>query len=554
MSEQRDKDLGARLEELDVLEHGPAYWSAVMAAAEPELERLRVTTADEPAVEWASDEDGGAAETASPRRPIAAFVERYPTFGGGFKWWATAAMAAAVALFLLLGGLPGGGPAGRVAGPQPATAAEAIGYALSALDRYPGIEGTITSQSVGADLAESWRRGLDFVATPDGSLRIESRRTEAGMAPRGVKQTLVYDAPARAMRVLSDWSEIQPLPSTDPDGGVYYPRWWLEKSGMAAAEPDRELPDGGFRLWRLRAYLRTMMSDPEARFIATEQDGRTVWVLSAEAVTADGSGDRSVPVAVPVTITIDAATRLPLALERAGVPGSVQGELTSFEIHPLSEAPAHDRFTLQRPDDPGTRIEDGSDGFSIGGDQGFRDLPFDDAAAVREATSGTAAFPQWLPRGFSLAAATSKDDGGGGVNYRPRPGAPTRFVKLTTVSLCFRRGYDQAFVSVRVDPRLHSSSTRGTGKDEVRIDTSDPFVTNIEPEVAALWVSHTDDVRLTGGWFAGATAHVVLEPETWPHLWVKKGPYVASVAGDLTKAQMVRIAESLGPWKAAGGE
>ena len=535
MNEQRDLDLGARLDELDVHEHGPDFWRSVMEAAEPELELL------------------SAAEAASPRRPLAAFVERHPTFGGGFKWWATAAVAAVVGVALLLAGLPGGEHATTVVGPAPATAAEAIGYALSALDRYPGIEGTVTSQSVGADAAESWSKEMDFVATPDGSLRIESRNVEAGMAPRGVNETLVYDAPARAVRILSDWSEIQPLPSTDPDGGMYYPRWWLEKSGMAAAEPDRELPDGGFPLWRVRAYLRTMMSDPEARFIATEQDGRTVWVLSAEAVSADGSGERPVPVALPVTITIDAATRLPLAYERAGVPGSHDGERLEFDIHPLNDAPARDRFTLQRPDDPGTRIEDGSDGSSIGGDQGFRDLPFDDAAAVRKATSGMAAFPQWAPRGFHLSSGTYRDDGTA-TSYRPRPGAPERGVMNKFVSLCFRRGYDQAFVSVRVDPRLHSSTIRGTGEDKVRTDTSDPFVKNMDPEVAALWASHTDDVRLTGGWFAGATAHVVLEPSIWPHLWVKKGPYIACIAGDLTKRQMVRMAESLESWNAPAGE
>jgi hypothetical protein len=536
MSEQRDKDLGARLDELDVKEHGPEYWSAVMAKAEPELERLR------------------AAETASSRRPLAAFVERYPTFGGGFKWWATAAVAVAVALFLLLGGLPGGDSGHSVLGPQPATAAEAIGYALTALDRYPGIEGAIVSETVGDYPAEWWsKKEIDFVADPDGSLRIESRLREASFAPRTVKETLVYDAPARTFRTLSDWSEIQPSPSVDPDGGRSYPRWWLERSGLAAAEPDRELPDGGFPLWRVRAYLRTMMSDPEARFSVTQVDGRVVWVLKAQSVSEDYSADRVEPVALPVTITIDAATRLPLSLRRAGVTGArgYPDEVTRFDLHPLSEAPARDRFTLQRPADPGTNINDGTNGYG-GGDQGFRDLPFGDAAAVRKATSGMAAFPQWLPRGFSLAAATSKHDGG--VTYRPRPGAPERFVMNTLVSLCFRRGYDQTFVSVHVDPRLHSSTIRGTGEDKVRTDTSDPFVKNVDPEMAALWASHTEDVRLTGGWFAGATAHIVLEPETWPHLWVKKGPYIACIAGDLTRRQMVRMAESLESWNAPAGE
>jgi hypothetical protein len=135
MTEQRDPYLGARLEELDVREHGTEYWSAVMAAAEPELERLRA--ADEAA--------GGAAETASPRPRVAAVVERHPSFGGGFTWWATAAVAAVVALFLLLGGWPGSDRVAPIVGPAPATAGEAIGYALGALDRYPGIAGTITS-------------------------------------------------------------------------------------------------------------------------------------------------------------------------------------------------------------------------------------------------------------------------------------------------------------------------------------------------------------------------------------------------------------------------
>ena len=537
MSEQRDADLGARLDDLEVREHGPEYWNAVLAAAEPELERLR------------AGQEIGTSLSASLRRRLAESLR-----GRRALWYAVAAAAAAaLAAFLLLAGLPGGNRATTIVGPAPATAAEAIGYTLSALDRYPGIEGTIVSRSVGADADESWKRKMSFVATPDGSLRIESRNTEAGMAPRGVDETLVYDAPARAMRTLWDWSEIQPLRSTDSSGGEYYPRWWDEKSGMAAAEPDRELPDGGFPLWRVRAYLRTMLSDPEARFIATEQDGRTVWVLGAEAVTSDGSGDRPVPVALPVTITIDAATRLPLTFERAGVPGSYPGEILEFDIRPLSEAPAHERFTLQRPDDPGTHIEDGSDGFSFGGDQGFRELPFGDAAAVREATSGMAAFPQWVPQGFSLSSGTYRDDGTA-TTYRPRPGAPELAVMNTFVSLCFRRGYDQAFVSVHVDPRLHSSTIRGTGEDKVRTDTSDPFVKNMDPEVADLWASHTYDVRLAGGGFTGATAHVVLEPETWPHLWVKRGPYVACVAGDLTKAQMVRMAESLESWHAPAGE
>lgn len=531
MNERRDLDLGARLDELEVREHGPDYWASVTEAVEPDLARLRT------------------AETKA-RRPIAAFVERHPTFGGGFKWWAAAAAAAAVGVAALLAGLPGQDDA-VVLGPAPATAAEAIGYALTALDRYPGLEGTVSWEPVGAAPKERQRVEMEFLSTPSGDLRIDSRHHDASYAPHTVRETLVYDATARTVRTLVDWSEVQATPSVDGSGGRYYPRWWIEQSGVAAAEPDRGLPEGRFPLWRVRAYLRAMLSDREVRFATVERDGRPVWLLTSDAVSERWAPGGIEPVAEPVTITIDAATRLPLLLKRSGVAGAggYYPEVTRFDVHPLSESPAHDRFTLERPSDPGTSINDGSSGFG-GGDQGFRDLPFGDEAAVRKASSGVAAFPQWLPRGFALAAATAWNDGTG-TTYRPRPDAPERFVPLTIVSLCFRRGYDQVFVSVRVDPRLYSSATRGTGKDKVRTDTSDPFVRDVHPEVAALWAAHTKDVTLTDGWFAGAVAHIVLEPETWPHLWVKKGPYVACIAGDLTRGQMVRMAGSLEPW--AGG-
>ena len=534
MNESRDEQLGARLDELEVREHGEDYWAAVMAAVEPELDRLRD------------------AVLASRQGAFAAFVERHPAFGGGLKWWATAAVAATVAVVFLLVGLPGGEQVATVMGPAPATAAEAADYALNALDRSPGLEGTLVLRYVGVPAKDARYQETTFVADQDGSLRLESRWQEGSFAPRWVRDTLAYDARARTLRSLSDWSEIQPTPSVDADGGRSYSRWWSEMSGLAAAEPDRGLLDGGFPLWRVRAYLRTMMGDPEARFTTSELDGHAVWVLSAEAVDEWGSGDGIEPVVVPVAITIDAATRLPLALESASVPGRYPGEVTSFDLHPLSDPPPRDRFTLQRPDDPGTHITDASSDFG-GGDQGFRDLPFGDDAAIRERTSGMAAFPRWLPRGFSLSSGTLKDEESV-VEFRPRSGAPATEVHRTIVSLCFRRGYDQAFVSMRVDPRLYSSTTRGTGKDRVRTDTSDPFVRNMEPEVAALWASHTDDVRLSGGWFAGATAHVVVEPDHWPHLWVRKGPYIACVAGDLTKGQMVRIADSLGPWSGEPAE
>jgi len=533
MTTQRDSDLGARLDELEVREHGEDYWIAVMAAVEPELDRLRDV------------------ELGSRPGAFAAFVERHPTFGGGFKWWATATVAAAVAIALFLVGLPGGDQATTVIGPAPATAAEAAGYALNALDRHPGLEGTLVSRDVGATPENARRTEVTFVADRDGSLWLERRWQEGRFAPQWVTDTLAYNARTRTLQSLSDQSELVPTPSVS-ESSATYPRWWLGQSGLAAGEPDRGLRDAAFPLWRLRAYLTTMIDDPEARLATIEKDGRSVWVLSAEAIREDWSSGVGIePVPVPVKITIDAATRLPLTFEAAAAP-HVVGEATTYDLHPLSEAPARERFTLPRPDDPGTHITDGSHDLG-GGDQGFRDLPRGDDAAVREATFSMAAFPRWVPPGFTLSSGTAKDEDTW-TEYRPAPGEPKEMVQMIIVSLAFRRGFDQAFVSVRVDPRLYSSTIVGAGEDKVRIDTSDPFVKNIAPEMAALWAAHTADVSLEKGAFAGATAHVVLEPDHWPHLWVRKGPYIACVAGDLTKDEMLGIAESLGPWSASATE
>ncbi len=104
MNEQRDAELGARLDELEVQEHGPGYWEGVMAAAEPELERLRA---------GAAADDAGLARPATlaqPGRAQAAQSGRRRLFGGRRWLWvpAAAAVAAAAALVLLIG-LPGGG-------------------------------------------------------------------------------------------------------------------------------------------------------------------------------------------------------------------------------------------------------------------------------------------------------------------------------------------------------------------------------------------------------------------------------------------------------------
>jgi len=112
--------------------------------------------------------------------------------------------------------------------------------------------------------------------------------------------------------------------------------------------------------------------------------------------------------------------------------------------------------------------------------------------------------------------------------------------------------YSRAASAARLPPRrlLGAAGLALTiGRPQVRIDTSDPFLPTKMPGVREAWRTQTRTVLLRSGAFAGQSAHIVVDPLQWPHLWVKKGVYVTTVSGDLSADEMVRIAESVGPWQ-----
>jgi hypothetical protein len=529
MSEQRDKDLGARFDELDVQEHGSGYWEAVMTAAEPELERLQVDAEGRA-------QAGGVQPTGRPGG--------HGLAGGRWTWGlATAAVATAIALFLLLGGLPGGDGDGAGVGPPPATAAEAISYALTALDDAQAVRGTIR---IGNSQNGSFEEEdvIDFLAARDGSLRTVTRPEKDGaiLGPKGVVTTNGYDAPARRTQVLIDFgpkgipyetsSQDLATGSTTTETSVYRYEW-VEQNDVAPAAPDLEVYRYGFPLWQLRAYPHSMLGVSTVRLSVEEMEGQTVWVLHGEALPASSS--RATPAPRPITIAIDAATRMPLRYV------GWYGLEVRITAQALARAPAPGSFTIEKPPAEETHFSDATmmsaEWSLLTSGQPFQALPFGDQERMAEVTDHLPAFPAWVPAGFAFSA-----------------GAYTKPYK--TISLCYQRGFDQAFVSVRPDPRRYSATYQGEGPGtpQVRINTSDPFLAIILPSERSHWRARTIDVRLRAGAFAGLTAHVVEDPDHWPHLWVKKGGWVAAVGGNLARAEMVRIAESLRSWNAAGGE
>ena len=52
---------------------------------------------------------------------------------------------------------------------------------------------------------------------------------------------------------------------------------------------------------------------------------------------------------------------------------------------------------------------------------------------------------------------------------------------------------------------------------------------------------------LRSGPFAGSVAHIVIDPSVMPHLWVTDAAFTATVSGDLSSHDMIRVVESLRP-------
>jgi hypothetical protein len=536
MIQTRDVELGALLDELEVGEHGEEYWESVLVEAEPELERLR-----------------GQAGQKAERTPVA-LDERRPRRRRKAVWLAAATGAAAAVLaVVLLAGLPGSHQGPAVFGPQPSTAAEAIRYALGALDGAQGLRGTLYIGKV-RDGAFSAGDKVTFLCARDGSYRITTTTLgkDALFPLPGYVETTAYDAHTRVMQGSYDYGKqgfryqattedpVTGAPVTTTTISRYV---FTESHDVAPGPPDAD-PFGmeSVPIWQVRAYLRTMLGDPGVEFTTGDLDGRPVWLLRTEAFAA---GSRRGSRGRPVTIAIDAGTRLPLRV--SGFRGRYELRIESAA---LTEALAASEFTLEKP--PAAETQDQSrqsDLRFLEQFTRFPALPFSAAAGMNQAVDGIPAFPAWVPRDFTLQIGASRTNGA--VDLPRAQGAPRRSIPGTIVSLAFRHGFDTVYVSLRPDPRLSGASMIGLpGETEptIRVDTSDPFVGDVAPWDRAQLRRHTTDVQLRSGSFGGATAHIIVDPGYWPHLWVQKDGWVATVAGDLTKARMTRIAESLGPW------
>jgi hypothetical protein len=177
------------------------------------------------------------------------------------------------------------------------------------------------------------------------------------------------------------------------------------------------------------------------------------------------------------------------------------------------------RLSSLRPDGP-PRIDlpavpAGSTPYEF--DYGFRRV---EPAAVAAAVGYAPLVPGWLPDGFARAetvtAKETQPTGAEGMNPLSRD----------VVSAIWRRGLDRLVVTTR---RVGSSPASW----EDPLAPSEGYIAQPEP------------VTIEKGALAGTRAQVVLHTRAIPHLWARTPELVVTVSGDLSRAELLRVAASL---------
>ncbi|MGH3016624.1 MAG: hypothetical protein ACRDNN_16890, partial [Gaiellaceae bacterium] len=153
-------------------------------------------------------------------------------------------------------------------------------------------------------------------------------------------------------------------------------------------------------------------------------------------------------------------------------------------------------------------------------DEGFQRVALGDVAG---AVGYAPLVPAWVPEGFELAE----------VAVAPGPGFPTGAEagnppSTDVVSLSYRRGLDQILVTTRL---RHVPDWPDAW--------SDPLATGEG------YVDEPERVTLSRGALSDVEANVLIVPLNVPHLWAQTDDLVVTVSGGVSRADLLRVAESL---------
>lgn len=385
------------------------------------------------------------------------------------------AVATAAAVAIAVVGLPWDANSPSLPGPQAASAAVVKARVRAALATLHGLSGVLVATGPRETDGGRWRFAMDAA----GDLRLQGPR------PGDV---MTYDAATGVVRSAQHSASL--------DGGLLF---YAERSGVAPGPPDQGPPT-----WVLPeqygAFVRAALADTPSSVRDTTYDGRPAWRLDVRttpnATVPELSGDH-------LSITVDRASGMPVRVVESKH-GTVLRDvrIRNLTVDPRLEAST---FTLAFP--AGAEV--------MRSDDGFRRVSLDQVAA---AVGYRPLVPSWSPPGYRLAEAAVAQDAAPTGKDGANP--PSRMV----VSLAYRRGIDQFFVTTRL---------RGDGS------WSDPLASPEGYTDTPIKSAHT------GGMLAGADAQVVISAQTEPHLWALTDKLVVTVGGDLDRRELTRIASSL---------
>jgi hypothetical protein len=519
MSSDRDQQVGAAIREIPVSEREPDFMTGLDA-------RLDAADAEQDTAPPAAGPVGTVVPLRRRRRLVVAAA-------------VVAVAVAAVFLVMLLGpgreaaqrgGLPQ--PIAPLGGPEPATAQQVIRASLRATGSAAFMRGVMIA---GAVRHGRFVPGVDedFLISSAGSYQVSARAVGSVGPALPLSFGWFITEPATSVQAVLNTKTRSGSDVFQISGSSTVPA--IVVRDMAAGQPyiSRFFP-ADFSLSTLRSYMLQLLDVAPLRLHQVAIGGKQCWVIVTTMASGGDGGSRE-PVAHRVRIAVDQQTLFPVRFTSTSG-GAVSEARISYAG---GAAPPAGAFAVTVP--PGVHLVPTGVEFSAGpngSSLGFKTIPFGDQTVMHDWIHDTPGFPTWMPDGFARTGATYTATtlvGDGSGSQHPEQDS-------CTVSLAYRRGFDAIFVGAE-------QTEHGTGFMEVngrkyRTHFGDPFAQLYGPKWR-YYQSRTRDVVIRSGPFAGRVGHIVVDPSVLPHLWVRDPMFTATVSGDLSAADMVRVVESL---------
>ena len=422
-----------------------------------------------------------------PLSSLAARRRRRQARRTGLRWGLRIAAVAGVAAIVLVAiGIPRTERTPRIAGPGVATVAEIKAKVRAALATAKNLSGLLVVD--GPDKGDEAR--FSYALTDRGDFRLVARDRPKDIA---------YDATTGVERSYS----------TLEDGTKFA----VESTGLAPGPPDPHPSDWVFPR-DFGAVVRAFLAAKDPRVKEVTYGGRPAWQLDMAVapnlivVELGVSADH-------LSITVDQQTGIPVKI------------VEKFQGRFLSESRI-EKLAVDRDLPPGTFTLDLPPDLKLEHrDFGFRRVPL---ARVESIVGYAPLVPAWVPEGYELTEIAVARESGypTGVEGGNPPSEGV-------LSLSYRRGLDQFLVTTRLS-RIVAPGEPQRPPEEL---WSDPLATGEG------FVDEPERITLSDGALAGGEAELLIVPRNVPHVWALTNELVVTVSGDLNRAQLIRVTESL---------